>query len=420
VAYPWNAGDVVTASDLNDAIANAGGGGGGASVTVSDTAPSSPSEGDLWFESDTGDILVYYGSAWVDVGGTSVANIAVQSTAPTEPPVNGDLWFDTDTAQTFVWYDDGTSTQWVEVGAASAAASGTDGAVQFASGGALSSDASNLVWDDTNNRLGIGTTAPAGKLHISDSNPTIWLTDTDTNADSYVSASSSVGSLILSADENNEVGSSQMSFKVDGTERVTILSNGNIGINDTTPSHGLDVNGDINTTGAFRTDGKKTGLVLLTSGDVSSGGPITFTSLFSSEFDNYIVYLSELTCTGQNAIYYRTASSGSWNTSSVYSNQRIYGQSTSVGAQRFSSTYAQIGYAGARESSYEVHFFSPYLSTQTSVMSRGAYSDNTNPGYIEIHHSYVDNTTSYDGFVFDEVTGAASISCRYEVYGIPK
>src|SRR6056300_1030058 len=159
MAYPWAAGEVVTASDLNDAIANAGGGGGGASVTVSDTAPSSPSEGDLWFESDTGDILVYYGSAWVDVGGTSVANIAVQSTAPTSP-VNGDLWFDTDTAQTFVWYDDGTSTQWVEVGAASAAASGTDGSIQFASGGTFSSDASNLVWDDTNNRLGIGTTTP--------------------------------------------------------------------------------------------------------------------------------------------------------------------------------------------------------------------------------------------------------------------
>jgi len=46
--------------------------GGGASLTVSDTAPSSPEAGNLWFESDTGNTLVYYTDAntsqWVEVG----------------------------------------------------------------------------------------------------------------------------------------------------------------------------------------------------------------------------------------------------------------------------------------------------------------------------------------------------------------
>ena len=47
--------------------------GGGASVTVSDGAPSSPSAGDLWYESDTGNTIVYYddgvGAAqWVELG----------------------------------------------------------------------------------------------------------------------------------------------------------------------------------------------------------------------------------------------------------------------------------------------------------------------------------------------------------------
>jgi|TARA_B100001964_G_scaffold242589_1_gene317844 hypothetical protein len=47
--------------------------GGGASVTVSDTAPSSPDSGDLWYESDTGNTIVYYddgvGDAqWVELG----------------------------------------------------------------------------------------------------------------------------------------------------------------------------------------------------------------------------------------------------------------------------------------------------------------------------------------------------------------
>jgi hypothetical protein len=135
-------------------------------VAISDAAPSSPVEGDMWFESDTADFHIYYDGVWVDVGGSSVANISVGSSPPTSTPVNGDLWFDSDTAKTYIYYNDGTSSQWIEVGAVSAAASGTDGAVQFASGGSFASDASNLVWDDTNNRLGIGTTSPKQTLHV--------------------------------------------------------------------------------------------------------------------------------------------------------------------------------------------------------------------------------------------------------------
>lgn len=40
-----------------------GGGGGGASVTVSDTAPSSPTAGSIWWDSDTGVPYIYYSDA---------------------------------------------------------------------------------------------------------------------------------------------------------------------------------------------------------------------------------------------------------------------------------------------------------------------------------------------------------------------
>ena len=44
--------------------------------------------------------------------------------------------------------------------------SGVAGAIQFSNGSAFASDAANLFWDDTNNRLGIGTNAPSARMHI--------------------------------------------------------------------------------------------------------------------------------------------------------------------------------------------------------------------------------------------------------------
>ena len=65
-------GDVLTWSGSAwAAAAPTGGGGGGANVTISDTIPAgSPSAGDLWWESDSGRLKVYYtdtdSSQWVD------------------------------------------------------------------------------------------------------------------------------------------------------------------------------------------------------------------------------------------------------------------------------------------------------------------------------------------------------------------
>jgi hypothetical protein len=44
--------------------------------------------------------------------------------------------------------------------AISASPAGVAGAIQFSDGSAFASDAANLFWDDTNNRLGVGTNAP--------------------------------------------------------------------------------------------------------------------------------------------------------------------------------------------------------------------------------------------------------------------
>jgi hypothetical protein len=95
--------------------------GGGSQVSVSTVAPTSPTEGSLWYNTNLGRTFVYYddGSSqqWVDVapfnqGGTN-STVTVSSSAPTSP-VEGQLWYSTLLARTFIYYSDGTSSQWVD------------------------------------------------------------------------------------------------------------------------------------------------------------------------------------------------------------------------------------------------------------------------------------------------------------------
>jgi hypothetical protein len=87
-------------------------GGGGGSIEISATAPSSPAQGDLWWDSDNGNLYIYYDDGdsqqWVAANGPQVF---VGTTAP--PGYQGQLWFDSTQGKTYIYYDDGTSAQWV-------------------------------------------------------------------------------------------------------------------------------------------------------------------------------------------------------------------------------------------------------------------------------------------------------------------
>jgi len=99
--------------------ADATGGGGGASVTSSNTAPSAPSEGDLWFDTSDLTMYVYYddgsNAAWItvtpEVGGSG--GVTVSSTPPSSPSYD-DLWFDDTNLILYIYFYDGNSAQWVQ------------------------------------------------------------------------------------------------------------------------------------------------------------------------------------------------------------------------------------------------------------------------------------------------------------------
>lgn len=89
-------------------------------LSVSDSAPSSPNSGDLWFNSNQGRLFSYYDSTWVEISGAAGATgptgpdrLQVSDSAPSSV-VSGDLWFDSTNARLFSYYD----STWVEISGA--------------------------------------------------------------------------------------------------------------------------------------------------------------------------------------------------------------------------------------------------------------------------------------------------------------
>lgn len=95
----------------NGSVWTSGSASGGSSVTISDTPPSSPTAGNIWFESDTMRTYVYYDSFWIEIGALSPSAI-VSDTAPSAPAA-GQIWFNSLNGGTYVYYN----SVWTEIGA---------------------------------------------------------------------------------------------------------------------------------------------------------------------------------------------------------------------------------------------------------------------------------------------------------------
>ena len=91
--------------------------------------PNSPSNGDTV---TVNGITYTYNStsgAWkttASAGGGGGASVTVSETAPSSPS-EGDLWFDPSVLKTFVYYNDGTANQWVQSNPTGGGSSGGGG-----------------------------------------------------------------------------------------------------------------------------------------------------------------------------------------------------------------------------------------------------------------------------------------------------
>lgn len=132
------------------------------SLLVSDSAPSSPSAGDLWFDSEDLILYVYYddgtSNQWVKSSPSGVPSpVALSASAPSSPSA-GDLWFDTSVLKIYIYYNDGDSSQWVEINSLA--------------GNEDTGDAVNVNWVERTSN----TTITAGEKYILDTSSALTIT----------------------------------------------------------------------------------------------------------------------------------------------------------------------------------------------------------------------------------------------------
>jgi hypothetical protein len=139
----------------------------------------------------------------------------------------------------------------------------------------LTTDTTNLFWDDTNNRLGLGTNTPGARLdiHATGTNATFNGTGTSNSTLVFQRSGTSrwtIGNYYSSAvaDDFNiyDNVNSQYRFYVHNTGVINIPTSLIIGSSTPTSSYILDVTGNSNVTGTFRT----TGITSITSSTAST------------------------------------------------------------------------------------------------------------------------------------------------------
>jgi hypothetical protein len=76
------------------------------SIVTGNTPPSNPSTGDLWYDTTSGRLYIYYDNSWIDSSPTanSGTHISIRETPPENAEL-GDLWYDSLSGRMYVYYD---------------------------------------------------------------------------------------------------------------------------------------------------------------------------------------------------------------------------------------------------------------------------------------------------------------------------
>lgn len=160
----------------------------GTQTTISETPPPTPSNGDLWWDSTSGKLKIYYDDGdslqWLDafLSSSNPPMTTISDSAPLNPNI-GDLWWDSSTGKLKIYYFDGNSCQWIDA----FTPSGVDvPEVTISQNPPTSPQIGELWWDDLNSKL---------KIYHSDGTTDQWI-------DSYIYDNATVSDGVIQGYSN--------------------------------------------------------------------------------------------------------------------------------------------------------------------------------------------------------------------------
>jgi hypothetical protein len=242
----------------------------------------------------------------------------------------------------------------------------TSGSVLFSNGTTIAQDNANLFFDDTNNRLGIGTATPTKALTVK----------ANANDEGILLQSSTGGTLFQVTRDGASNNTAEMFLYAGGAIRLAIRSTanfsyfngGNFGIGTTTDAgFKLDVNGTARVSGAL------TAAVGISSGDTVTFSNTGNVSRTGFSFASYSNSLTTGALTGYNTTFSFNPSSGSATYTGFHFNTTIAQSGSASGITR--GIYIQPAISNAAD-------FRAIETTAGNVLfgasGTGFFWDNTN------------------------------------------
>jgi hypothetical protein len=158
------------------------------------------------------------------------------------------------------------------------------------------------------------------------------------------------------------------------------------------------------------------GLVFITSTTFSAASTFSINNCFSSTYFNYRILIRSLSAGGGTELRYRLRVGGTDNSSAIYSSQRLYAQSTTVGGYNETNQTSGFLYTtnGTDFSASSTDIFRPFEAATTHFHTEGKYND-YGIDLLAGRHSV---STSYDGITIFPPTG--TITGEVFIYGYTK
>jgi hypothetical protein len=167
--------------------------------------------------------------------------VTTSDTAPVSPS-DGDLWYDSVGGRTYVYYDDGAGSQWVDTspqgsGVSDAISEGDTSAEVIDTG----SDGRFVVTTEGSERLritsaglvGIGTNSPSVELSIAGSDPNLVIWE---GSDGALSSKVQLGTGLVQGFINIHKGDGTRTVQI-GSDDTSYFNGGNVGIGTTSPTY---------------------------------------------------------------------------------------------------------------------------------------------------------------------------------------